>query len=154
MGAAAGAAALGVAGGAAGDTAGAGAAGAAGDAAAVWTPPWWLHAPFPVAVEVVPSLQVVAAGAVSAAAGKATAASKHEAAMLHKYLVFIDRCSVVDTAQLRIVARLPRIPTRTASGRRRAAPRPDANASRWAAVRRAARARAADVRPAKCCAPS
>jgi hypothetical protein len=49
----------------AGAAAGAAAAGAA--AAAFCTPPWPLHAPRPVAVDVVPSLQVVAAG-VSAAA--------------------------------------------------------------------------------------
>jgi hypothetical protein len=49
--------------GAAGEAAaGAGAAGAADWAAAVfWTPPWPLHAPRPVAVEVVPSLQTVGA---------------------------------------------------------------------------------------------
>jgi hypothetical protein len=37
------------------------AAGAAVVLAAFWTPPWPLHAPRPVAVEVVPSLQVVGA---------------------------------------------------------------------------------------------
>jgi hypothetical protein len=45
---------------------------------AFWTPPWPLHAPRPVAVEVVPSLQVVgvpdAAGSGAAAAGAAGAA--------------------------------------------------------------------------------
>jgi hypothetical protein len=50
-----------------GGAAGAAVAGAAGAAAgavveaAFWTPPWPLQAPFPVAEEVVPSLQVVAA---------------------------------------------------------------------------------------------
>jgi hypothetical protein len=51
----------------AGAAAGAAAAGEAAAAAAFCTPPWPLHAPRPVAVDVVPSLQVVAAG-VSAAA--------------------------------------------------------------------------------------
>jgi hypothetical protein len=56
--------------GAAAGAAGADAAGAAGVgavSAAFWTPPWPLQAPRPVAVEVVPSLQVVGAEVESAA---------------------------------------------------------------------------------------
>jgi hypothetical protein len=50
----------------------AGAAGAALVAAAFWTPPCPLHAPRPVAVEVVPSLQVVGAPGSAASAGSAS----------------------------------------------------------------------------------
>jgi hypothetical protein len=71
------------------DAAAAGAAVAAGEAVvasaagllfeAFWTPPWPLHAPRPVAVEVVPSLQAVgvpdAAGAAGAAAAGAAGAA-------------------------------------------------------------------------------
>jgi hypothetical protein len=63
------------AGGAAG--AGAAAAGAAAAAAVVFgaflTPPWLLHAPFPVAVDVVPSAHVVGAAESAARAGSANA---------------------------------------------------------------------------------
>ena len=61
-----------------------------------------LHAPCPVAVEVVPSLQVAVTGAVSAAAGKANAASPQRTATLKQCFVFIDRYSVVETPQARL----------------------------------------------------
>ena len=50
---------------------------------AFWTPPWPLHAPRPVAVEVVPSLQVVGvpeAGGAAGAAGEAAGAGAAGAA--------------------------------------------------------------------------
>jgi hypothetical protein len=73
----------------AGAAAGAAAAGAA--AAAFCTPPWPLHAPRPVAVEVVPSLQVVAA-AVSAAAVCIPRANtvKDTASILARFVFFMD----------------------------------------------------------------
>jgi hypothetical protein len=72
---AAGGAAAGAAAGA--DTGADAAAGEAAEAAGVfgdfWTPPWLLHAPFPVAVEVVPSAHVVGAAESAARAGNADA---------------------------------------------------------------------------------
>jgi hypothetical protein len=77
----AGAAAAGAAGAAAAGAAGAAAAGAAGAAPAFCTPPWPLHVPFPVEVEVVPSLQVVAAVESAAQAGTDQANTIKGAAM-------------------------------------------------------------------------
>jgi hypothetical protein len=71
----------GVAGAAAAGAAGAAAAGAAGAAPAFCTPPWPLHVPFPVEVEVVPSLQVVAAVESAAQAGTDQANTIKGAAM-------------------------------------------------------------------------
>jgi hypothetical protein len=87
----------------------AGAAGAAGVAAGAaaaagaaeepfWTPPWPLHAPRPVAEEVVPSLQVVGAGESAAVAGNAVAtprASSDAAMVPHRLLLFIRIHSLV-----------------------------------------------------------
>jgi hypothetical protein len=66
--------------------AGAAAAGAAAGAAVVpaaafWTPPWPLHVPLPVEVEVVPSLQVVVAVESAAQAGSDKASTIKGAAM-------------------------------------------------------------------------
>jgi hypothetical protein len=74
--------------------AGAGAEVAAGVAAvaaafvAFCTPPWPLHAPRPVAVEVVPSLHVVAAASSAAKAGSDNANIMRGAAINAKNLVF------------------------------------------------------------------
>jgi hypothetical protein len=66
---------------AAGAAAGAGAAGVVDVEAAFWTPPWPLHAPLPVALEVVPSLHVVGAAVSAAWVGSAIANANSGAAM-------------------------------------------------------------------------
>jgi len=84
--AAAGAAGVAGADAAAGAAVVAGAGAAASDAGLVfdpfWTPPWPLHAPRPVAVEVVPSLQVVADPDAAGDAGAAAADAAGDAVVL------------------------------------------------------------------------
>jgi hypothetical protein len=78
---------------AAGVAAGAAGAGAVAAAAGVlfeafWTPPWPLHAPLPVAEDVVPSLHVVGSVESAAQAGSAKAQIIKGAAMNPRKLVF------------------------------------------------------------------
>jgi hypothetical protein len=100
--------------------AGAAAAGAVGaDLAAFCTPPWPLHAPLPVAWDVVPSLQVVGAASSARAADGASAKTPSDTIITPARIVFFMRLApLVILEYRRIVAHFP-VHARRAAGESR-----------------------------------